>query len=212
MNQFYHKFDQYLYYTNTDSLVLNVPLSSLSPEICGADVGQFRLVHYIRAGLFLSPKVYLLLLPGDILKITYASRPPLLISSALPLFHLIRDTILSPPRPDAEFTSSVRLSASTTYSYTIDPSIPSFTLHHEYNYPFHLSTSSRIPLYLSTHLIGTMAPIIMSSSQTSPSSFIHLTLHHTIPSQCGLKLLTAPSPLLCLPAPSPSLSSVTLFI
>jgi hypothetical protein len=44
-----------LYYTDTDSIVINKPLPS---EMVGSSLGQFKLEHEITKAVFLAPKVY----------------------------------------------------------------------------------------------------------------------------------------------------------
>jgi hypothetical protein len=44
-----------LYYTDTDSIVINKPLPA---EMVGSNLGQFKLEHEISHGVFLAPKVY----------------------------------------------------------------------------------------------------------------------------------------------------------
>jgi len=51
-----------LYYSDTDSLVLDCPLPE---ELVGTGLGQFKLEYKAKEGIFLAPKVYALKLEGD---------------------------------------------------------------------------------------------------------------------------------------------------
>ncbi len=47
-----------LYYTDTDSIIINKPLDELSKRLVGPEWGQLKLEHTIVEDLFLAPKMY----------------------------------------------------------------------------------------------------------------------------------------------------------
>lgn len=59
MAEYKIKYANNLYYSDTDSLVLDRPLSE---ELVGSRLGQFKLEYKAKEGIFLAPKVYILLL------------------------------------------------------------------------------------------------------------------------------------------------------
>lgn len=59
MSKIKMKFSDYLYYSDTDSVVTSIPLP---PHMVGSELGQFKLEHKISKGVFLCPKVYGLIL------------------------------------------------------------------------------------------------------------------------------------------------------
>ena len=66
MHEFSNSFDNPLIYKDTDSLVLEKPLSN---ELIGPAIGQFKLEHEILEAIFLRPKTYALrTAKGEIVK------------------------------------------------------------------------------------------------------------------------------------------------
>jgi hypothetical protein len=61
MAEYKIKYADHLYYSDTDSLVLDCPLPD---HMVGDQLGQFKLEHMVSEGIFLAPKVYGLLLPS----------------------------------------------------------------------------------------------------------------------------------------------------
>lgn len=59
MSKFKIKYAEYLYYSDTDSLVSSCQLPK---ELVGSNIGQFKLEYRVKQGIFLAPKVYGLLL------------------------------------------------------------------------------------------------------------------------------------------------------
>jgi len=63
MSLFKNREDIKIYYTDTDSIVVNISpeeLLELFPGIIGPEIGQLKLEHIIEKAVFLSPKCYLL--------------------------------------------------------------------------------------------------------------------------------------------------------
>ncbi|KAI5980362.1 mitochondrion dnapol [Pisolithus orientalis] len=54
-----------VYYTDTDSLVTDIPIEILNPNLVGGDLGQFKLEYKIKEGYFISNKTYCLVLNDD---------------------------------------------------------------------------------------------------------------------------------------------------
>ena len=55
MAEFKIKYHQFLFYCDTDSLVLSCPLPN---DLVGEEIGKFKLEYIIEEGIFLGPKVY----------------------------------------------------------------------------------------------------------------------------------------------------------
>lgn len=51
-----------IYYTDTDSIVTDISLEEIDPDLVGNDLGQFKLEYLIKEGYFISNKTYALLL------------------------------------------------------------------------------------------------------------------------------------------------------
>lgn len=47
-----------IYYTDIDSIVTDIPLDK---KLIGNEIGQFKLVHKLKEGFFLSSKIYCLI-------------------------------------------------------------------------------------------------------------------------------------------------------
>jgi hypothetical protein len=56
------QYKDHLYYSDTDSLILN---KELSPDLVNNKLGNFKLVNKVKKGIFLAPKVYALVLDND---------------------------------------------------------------------------------------------------------------------------------------------------
>jgi hypothetical protein len=55
MSDFLILYKDHLYYTDTDSFAIDIPLD---PKFIGDGLGQFKLEHYLDEAVFLAPKVY----------------------------------------------------------------------------------------------------------------------------------------------------------
>ena len=55
MSYFKNNSDFNLYYSDTDSAVID---AQLHPDLVGTELGQFKLEHTIKRGVFIAPKVY----------------------------------------------------------------------------------------------------------------------------------------------------------
>ena len=51
-----------IYYTDTDSLVTDIPLENINPDLVGSGLGQFKLEYVIKEAYFISNKTYCLVL------------------------------------------------------------------------------------------------------------------------------------------------------
>ena len=89
MAKFKVKYQNNLYYSDTDSLVLN---TELPREVISNSLGDFKLEHIIKKGIFIAPKVYALVLEdgseeikikGSKVKISYSEMEALLHKDAL---------------------------------------------------------------------------------------------------------------------------------
>lgn len=49
-----------IYYTDTDSIVTDIPIEKIDPNLIGKDLGQFKLEYLIKEGFFISNKTYCL--------------------------------------------------------------------------------------------------------------------------------------------------------
>lgn len=54
-----------IYYTDTDSIVTDMPLERLNPDLVGNGLGQFKLEHLIKEGYFITNKTYCLVLNNN---------------------------------------------------------------------------------------------------------------------------------------------------
>lgn len=54
-----------IYYTDTDSLVTDMPLEKLDPKLVGKGLGQFKFEYLIKEGYFISNKTYCLVLEDN---------------------------------------------------------------------------------------------------------------------------------------------------
>jgi hypothetical protein len=68
------KYANNLYYSDTDSLILDCPLPG---DMVGKELGQFKLEYKVKEGVFLGPKVYALRVEGipDIIKVKGLKNP-----------------------------------------------------------------------------------------------------------------------------------------
>ena len=58
-----------LYYSDTDSIVTDIPLENLANDLVGDKLGQFKLEYVVKEGIFTSNKTYYLTLSnGNIIK------------------------------------------------------------------------------------------------------------------------------------------------
>lgn len=89
MAKFKTRYAKNLYYTDTDSLVLDVELPS---DLISERLGDFKLEHKISKGIFIAPKVYALVLEdgseevkikGSKVKISYSEMEALLYKDAV---------------------------------------------------------------------------------------------------------------------------------
>jgi hypothetical protein len=89
MAPFRVKYANQLYYSDTDSLILNCQLPN---EVVGPELGKFKLEYEAKEGIFLAPKVYSLLLDdnseitkikGSKLKISFNEIKNLLIKDSV---------------------------------------------------------------------------------------------------------------------------------
>ena len=76
MSQYKNNPDYNIYYTDTDSIVIDKPLAV---DKVGNNLGQMKLEHTIKKGVFIAPKVYALeTIDGEvIIKVKGVSRPVL---------------------------------------------------------------------------------------------------------------------------------------
>jgi hypothetical protein len=62
MHKFLDLYKNNIYYTDTDSLILDIPLD---PQFIGDEIGKFKFVNKIKRGYFIAPKLYLMVLDND---------------------------------------------------------------------------------------------------------------------------------------------------